>query len=318
MALKIPVRLAPLCGVTDHIFRELCAEQGCQTAYTEMISAMGFLCAPNQRATRELMIRSSSEPRLIVQLFGKDPNVVAEAASRMESLGLYDGIDLNFGCPAHKIAPSGEGCGLMRTPEIAFDMMKKTVEAVHLPVSVKMRLGWDPEHINAVEIARMAEEAGIREVTVHGRTRVQQYSGAADWDRIQEVAESVSIPVIGNGDIFSAEEAVRKYQTYHVSGVMIGRGAMGNPWIFRDIAELSAGREPPKRSLDERLDMIRLHYQRMLMAHPEPIAVREMRKHVGWYLRGVRGASRIRAALNQAESPQKVWDLLSELKKTDE
>ena len=173
------VRLAPLCGVTDYVFREICAELGCSQGYTEMISAMGYLCAPHQRATQDLMARGEKENRLYVQLFGRDPDTVAEAAKRMESLGRYDGIDLNMGCPAHKIAPSGEGCGLMRVPDIAEEMMRKTVRAVSLPVSVKMRLGWDAEHLNAVDLARRAEDAGIAEITVHGRTRVQQYSGEA-------------------------------------------------------------------------------------------------------------------------------------------
>ncbi len=307
------VRLAPLCGVTDHVFRSLCEEQGCRVAYTEMISAMGYLCAPNQRATRELMIRAEGEPRLILQLFGRDPDVVAEAAARIAETGRYDGIDLNFGCPAHKIAPSGEGAGLMRRPEVAFDMMQKTVRAVSLPVSVKMRLGWDREHINAPEIARMAQEAGVREIAVHGRTREQQYSGEADWDRIQQVAESVTIPVIGNGDLMTPASAVAHARAYRVAGVMIGRGAMGNPWIFRDVQRVSEGLMPLPVSLAERLAMIDRHYARMLASRPEPIAVREMRKHIGWYLRGIRGAGKARAAVNTAETPDAVRAILRAL-----
>ncbi len=307
------VRLAPLCGVTDHVFRSICGELGCETSYTEMISAMGYLCAPNQRATRELMRRGENEKHLILQLFGRDPEVVSEAAGRISRLGLYDGIDLNFGCPAHKIAPSGEGSGMMRTPKTAFEMMRKTVQASALPVSVKMRLGWDEDHINAVEIARLAEEAGIAEITVHGRTRMQQYSGKADWERIQQVAESVRIPVIGNGDLFTAGEALRHQKIYHVSGVMIGRGAMGNPWIFRDLQDLSSGRPPRRVELEERLAMIRKHYRMMLASRPEHIALREMRKHTGWYLKGVRGASRARGEINKAETMEDVEKILSAL-----
>ena len=155
------IRLAPLCGVTDFIFRSICYQMGCELAYTEMISAMGYLCAPNQQATQALMIRGNDEPRLILQLFGKDPSVVAEAAARIDQMGKYDGIDLNMGCPARKVASSGEGCGLMRTPDIAYRMMKLTVQSVSVPVSVKMRLGWDSDHINIIEYAQMAEEAGI-------------------------------------------------------------------------------------------------------------------------------------------------------------
>ena len=307
------VRLAPMCGVTDHVFRGICAEMGCAQGYTEMISAMGYLCAPGQRAVQDLMIRDPQEKKLVLQLFGREPDVVSEAAARMEALGRFDGIDLNMGCPAHKIAPSGEGCGLMRVPDVAEEMMRKTVRAVSLPVSVKMRLGWDRDHMNAVDLARRAEDAGISEITVHGRTREQQYSGEADWEEIQRVSESVSIPVLGNGDIFSAGQAVSLMNKYRVAGVMIGRGAMGNPWIFRQIAELSRGEAAEAVSPADRLAMIRIHYGRMLAWKPKQIAVREMRKHIGWYIHGLRGASRCRVEINRTEEPEAVLRILEEL-----
>ena len=307
------VRLAPMCGVTDHVFRGICAEMGCAQGYTEMISAMGYLCAPGQRAVQDLMIRGPQEKKLVLQLFGREPDVVSEAAARMEALGRFDGIDLNMGCPAHKIAPSGEGCGLMRVPDVAEEMMRKTVRAVSLPVSVKMRLGWDRDHMNAVDRARRAEDAGISEITVHGRTREQQYSGEADWEEIQRVSESVSIPVLGNGDIFSAGQAVSLMNKYRVAGVMIGRGAMGNPWIFRQIAALSRGEAAEAVSPADRLAMIRTHYGRMLAWKPKQIAVREMRKHIGWYIHGLRGASRCRAEINRTEEPEAVFRILEEL-----
>ena len=307
------VRLAPMCGVTDHVFRGICAEMGCAQGYTEMISAMGYLCAPGQRAVQDLMIRDPQEKKLVLQLFGREPDVVSEAAARMEALGRFDGIDLNMGCPAHKIAPSGEGCGLMRVPDVAEEMMRKTVRAVSLPVSVKMRLGWDRDHMNAVDLARRAEDAGISEITVHGRTREQQYSGEADWEEIQRVSESVSIPVLGNGDIFSAGQAVSLMKKYRVAGVMIGRGAMGNPWIFRQIAALSRGEAAEAVSPADRLAMIRTHYGRMLAWKPKQIAVREMRKHIGWYIHGLRGASRCRAEINRTEEPEAVLRILEEL-----
>ena len=306
------IRLAPLCGVTDHVFRGICYSMGCDLAYTEMISAMGYLCAPNQQATQTLMVRGEDEPRLILQLFGKDPDVVAEAAARIDALGKYNGIDLNMGCPARKVASSGEGSGLMRTPDIAYRMMRKTVQAVKVPVSVKMRLGWDKDHINAVEYAVMAEEAGIAEVTVHGRTKEQQYSGQADWDMIARVKESVRIPVIGNGDIFCPEDGIRRLRETGVDGIMIGRGVMGNPWVFRDIRCLLRGENPPTVSAAEKQQMIELHYRRMLECLPEHIAVREMRKHIGWYLHGMRDAARVRAAINRCPSPEKVFQLLNE------
>ena len=300
-----------MCGITDHIYRTLCYEQGCDLAYTEMISAMGYLCAPGQQATRELMIRGEKEPKLILQLFGRDPDTVAEAAKRICGLGLYDGIDLNMGCPAKKIAPSGEGCGLMRTPETAFSMMKKTVAASDVPVSIKIRLGYDREHLNAVEFARMAEEAGISSVTVHGRTREQQYSGEADWDMIARVKESVRIPVYGNGDLFTAEDAVRRQAESRVDGVMIGRGAMGNPWIFRQIRALQEGNEPTRVSAGEIRRMMTRHYRMMLESRPERIAVREMRKHIGWYIRGMKGAARFRAEINRCPDADGALALIS-------
>ena len=304
------VRLAPMCGVTDHIFRTLCFEQGCDLAYTEMISAMGYLCAPGQRATQELMVRGKKEPRLIVQLFGRDPDTVAEAARRICELRIFDGIDLNMGCPAKKIAPSGEGCGLMRTPETAFSMMKKTVSASDVPVSVKMRLGYDAAHVNVCELAHMAEDAGVSSITVHGRTREQQYGGTADWEMIAKVSQTVKIPVCGNGDIFSASDAIRLQKTAGTDAVMIGRGAMGNPWIFRDIKAAMCNKKVMPVSAHEKHRMMIRHYQMMLDAKPEPIAVREMRKHIGWYIRGMRGAAQFRSEINRCGNAQEAMGLI--------
>lgn len=304
------VRLAPMCGITDYIFRTICYEQGCDLAYTEMISAMGYLCAPEQRATKELMIRGTDEPSLILQLFGRDPDIVAEAAGRITASGIYDGIDLNMGCPAKKIAPSGEGSGLMRTPKIAEQMMRRTVAASSVPVTVKMRLGYDRDHINVIDFARMAEDAGITSITVHGRTREQQYSGEADWEMIARVKQAVRIPVIGNGDLFTAEQAIRCQKASKTDGVMIGRGAMGNPWIFREIKARMEGREYRPVTNDERYRMMLRHYKDMLDCKPERIAVNEMRKHIGWYIKGMNGAAAFRAKINLTEKPEDTLALI--------
>jgi tRNA-dihydrouridine synthase B len=276
-----------------------------------MISAMGYLCAPDQRAQKELMRRGEKEDRLILQLFGKEPDIVADAAGRISSLGIYDGIDLNMGCPARKVACSGEGSGLMKDPHRAEKMMRETVKKSVLPVSVKMRIGWDREHINAVEFAKIAEESGITEITVHGRTREQQYSGNADWDIIAEVKKSVSIPVIGNGDLFTASDAVTRMRNTGVDGIMIGRGALGNPWIFREIRAAVEGNEVNEVTLQERFRMILRHYGMMLESRPEHIAIREMRKHIGWYLHGIRGSAKVRNEINHCASSGEVFSLLN-------
>ena len=306
----VSIRLAPLCGVTDHIFRTLCFEQGCDLAYTEMISAMGYLCAPNQRAVTELMKRGEKEKKLILQLFGKEPETFAEATKRICDLGIYDGIDLNMGCPARKVACSGEGSGLLKDPLNARRIMEKTVSASNLPVSVKIRIGWDSEHINAVEFAKIAESSGISEITVHGRTREQQYGGKADWDIIGNVKNSVHIPVIGNGDIFTPSDAMHLARSSGVDGIMVGRGVLGNPWIFSQIRELLSGKPVRTVSLTEKRTMVHRHYLMMLQSKPEKIATREMRKHIGWYLHGLHGSAKIRDEINRCGDPEKVLELV--------
>ena len=308
------IRLAPLAGITDWPFRVLCFEHGCDCATTEMVSALGYVYAPkNHPATQSLLRRDPREPRLILQLFGKEPEYMARAAEELSRLGRFDGIGINMGCPAHKVASSGEGCGLMRNPALAEGILRAVVKASALPVSVKMRLGWDSGHINAVEMARLAEDCGVSEIAVHGRTRMQMYAGQADWDEIRRVKEAVRVPVLGNGDIFTAEDAMRRLRETGVDGVLIGRGAQGNPWLFGQIKAALEGREIRLPTVRERIDMAWRHYEMQLSWKPEHVAVGEMRKHIGWYLKGVRGAAQLRDRINRMEKPAQVREALESL-----
>ena len=308
------IRLAPLAGITDWPFRVLCFEQGCDCATTEMVSALGYVYAPrNHPATLSLLARDPREKRLILQLFGKEPDYMARAAAELSADGRYAGIDINMGCPAHKVAASGEGSGLMRDPALAERIMRAVVKASVLPVSVKMRLGWDAEHINVVEMAKLARDCGVSEITVHGRTRMQMYAGEADWTWIARVKEAVDIPVYGNGDIFTAEDALRRLRETGVDGLVIGRGAQGNPWIFREIRAALAGETAEKPTLREKVETALRHNDMLLGWKPEHVAVAEMRKHVGWYIQGVRGAAQLRAAINRMEKPEQVREALMDL-----
>lgn len=313
------IRLAPLAGVTDWPFRVLCFEQGCDCAYTEMVSAMGYLCAPkDQPATVCLLERDPREPKLILQLFGKEPDLMARAAEELSATGRYEGIDINMGCPAHKVACSGEGSGLLRTPEVAECIMKEVVKASHLPVSVKLRLGWDESCINVLDMARRAEDAGISEITVHGRTRQQQYAGEANWDYIARVKQAVSIPVLGNGDVFTPEDGLRRLRESGVDGLMIGRGAMGNPWLFSQLKAAISGDEAKVPTIHDRIETALRHYEMLLNWKSQRVAVNEMRKHIGWYLHGIRGAAQMRARINLIDEPEKVVQALREFEQAAE
>jgi tRNA-dihydrouridine synthase B len=300
--------LAPMAGVTNQPFRLLAKEQGCGLVYSEMISARG-LCSPGKR-TETLLFFCEAERPVNFQLFGSEPAVMAEAAQVLQERSV-DLIDLNLGCPTPKITRNGDGGALMRDPARCSLIFEAVVKAVHCPVTVKIRKGWDDDSINAPEIARRAEASGIKAVAVHGRTVKQGYSGKADWDIIRKVKETVSIPVIGNGDITSAPDARAMLERCRCDGVMIGRAAMGNPWIFNQVrAWLEEGRiiEPP--SPVERVEVCLRHMALLCELKGNAVAAREMRRHAAWYIKGLPGAAGIRRCLITARSCEEMKFLL--------
>ncbi|HHY33013.1 MAG TPA: tRNA dihydrouridine synthase DusB [Firmicutes bacterium] len=301
VALAAPVVLAPMAGVTDLAYRVLAKEMGCALVYTEMISDKALIFH-NER-TFELVRISDLERPVAVQLFGSDPESMASAAAIVRDRVHPDIIDINMGCPTPKIVRNGEGAALMRDVPLAQDIVAAVVGVAGVPVTVKMRKGWDREHVNAVELAQAVEAAGAAAVAVHGRTRDQFYSGEADWSIIKDVKEAVGIPVIGNGDVRSGEDAARMLEETGCDAVMIGRAALGNPWIFREVAiYLATGRKVPPPSLAERAAMAIRHLDMMIELFGEKSAVLQMRKHAAWYLRGIPGAAQARVRINAAKT----------------
>ena len=298
------VFLAPMAGVTDFPFRLLCREMGCALAFTEMVSAKGMLLAPpGNRAARELLLTSPQEGPVALQLFGREPQTVAEAARRLAGDGRFCLVDLNMGCPAPKIAGSGEGSGLLREPDLAVRVAEAVVCASPVPVTVKLRTGWDEDSLVYEELGRRLQEVGVSALTLHARTRRQFYAGRADWDAIARLKRAVSIPVIGNGDVTCLQDARRMMEQTGCDAAMIGRAAMGNPWVF-------AGRDPSPR---ERVEGA-LRHARMLMAFKgEAVAMREMRGHVACYVRGLHGAARIRERTNAASTYAQLRECLADL-----
>lgn len=301
VALAAPVVLAPMAGVTDLAYRVLAKEMGCALVYTEMISDKALIFR-NER-TFELVRISDLERPVAVQLFGSDPESMASAAAIVRDRVHPDIIDINMGCPTPKIVRNGEGAALMRDVPLARDIVAAVVGVAGVPVTVKMRKGWDRGHVNAVELAQAVEAAGAAAVAVHGRTRDQFYSGEADWSIIKDVKEAVGIPVIGNGDVRSGEDAARMLEETGCDAVMIGRAALGNPWIFREVATyLATGRKVPPPSLAERAAMAIRHLDMMIELFGEKSAVLQMRKHAAWYLRGIPGAAQARVRINAAKT----------------
>ena len=292
--------LAPMAGVTDLPFRLLCKEQGAGLLCMEMISAKAILY--KNKNTEELMSIDSRENPVSLQLFGSDPDIMAGIARQIEDRP-FDILDINMGCPVPKIVNNGEGSALMKNQRLAGEIIRKCVDAIKKPVTVKIRKGFDDDHVNAVEMAKIAEDAGAAAVAVHGRTRQQYYSGKADWDIIRQVKEAVSIPVIGNGDLLCAEDVIAMQEQTGCDGFMIARGAQGNPWIFQQILHyFETGEIMPKPSFEEVRDMILRHAQMMIDFKGEYIGIREIRKHAAWYTAGYKNSSKLRVAINAVEN----------------
>ena len=300
--------LAPMAGVTDLPFRLLCKEQGAGLLCMEMVSAKAIMY--KNKNTEELMAIDERELPVSLQLFGSEPDIISSIAHQIEDRP-FDILDINMGCPVPKIVNNGEGSALMKNPKLAGEIIEKTARAIKKPLTVKIRKGFDDEHVNAVEMARIAEASGAAAVAVHGRTREQFYSGKADWDIIRQVKEAVSIPVIGNGDLLSAQDVIAMYEQTGCDGFMIGRGAQGNPWIFSQVLSyFETGKVAEKPTFEEVADMMLRHARMMLEFKGEYTGIREIRKHGAWYTAGYPNSAKLRVMINEVETYEQLEELL--------
>lgn len=305
-----PLILGPMAGVTDLPFRLLCKEQGADLIYTEMVSAKGIQY--NNKNTEDLLLVKEEERPVALQLFGADPYILSETAKKIEHRN-FDILDINMGCPVPKVVNNGEGSALMKEPKLVGEIVKAVSGAIKKPLTVKIRKGFNDSLVNAVEIAKIAEANGASAIAVHGRTREQYYSGRADWSIIKAVKEAVSVPVIGNGDVFTPEDAVLLLKETNCDGVMVARGARGNPWIFKMIKEyMKSGVLIEKPSVEEAVAMMLRHTKMAIEHKSEFVGIREMRKHVSWYTSGYPMATKIRLRVNEVNHYMELEELLQE------
>ncbi len=308
--------LAPMAGVSDLPFRLLCREQGAGLVCMEMVSAKAILY--KNRNTEELLTIDPKEHPVSLQLFGSDPDIISEIAKQIEERP-FDILDLNMGCPVPKVVNNGDGSALMKNPRLAGEIIEKTARAIKKPLTVKIRKGFDDAHVNAVELAHIAQESGAAAVAVHGRTREQYYAGHADWDIIRQVKEAVSIPVIGNGDIRTPEDVAAMAEQTGCDGYMIARGAEGNPWIFRQILHyFDTGEHLARPDFSEVTEMLLRHAKMQIDCKGDYTGIREIRKHAAWYTAGYRNSSKLRGRINEVENYEQLEALFREVESYNE
>lgn len=312
VVLENNVFLAPMAGITDIAFRRICKEYGAGLVYSEMVSCKGMYY--NDKKTEELLEIDDFERPIAVQIFGSDPEIMKSVVyNTLNSRDNIDILDINMGCPAPKIVKNGDGSALMKAPELIEKIVKAIVEVSNKPITVKIRKGWDEENINAIEVAKIIENSGAAALAIHGRTREEFYSGNADWDIIKKVKENINIPVIGNGDIFCSEDAKRMIEYTNCDAVMIGRGARGNPWIFKNTVALLNNNEILEEPTDiTKVKMCINHLELLCKFKREDIAVKEMRKHIGWYVKGMKNSTDIRVKVNKINTKNDLEEVLVE------